>query len=206
MPPISRSVSTLLLLFTPLNSANSVPESVNPGMAWLTSPPPFNNVSSRAYRAVGFFCTPTASTPLRRPEQRLEWVPRQRMQSIYDHLFTAVGNAHEDAPAPLPPLHQPPMTRVECGRGHEWDTRGREFVFVGVPRRWGGMPNPAQPSTVHSLGLAQRNTQYDAIAGFKEYSGASEQPESRPEGGRGERTIVTRRAPRGSARHGPSFF
>ncbi|KAF6741527.1 hypothetical protein DFP72DRAFT_1083647 [Ephemerocybe angulata] len=59
----SRPAPTLLLLYIPLNSANSVPESVNPALTSSTSPPPFKNVSPRAQRAYGFFSSPTPPPP-----------------------------------------------------------------------------------------------------------------------------------------------
>ncbi|KAF6763518.1 hypothetical protein DFP72DRAFT_1059609 [Ephemerocybe angulata] len=61
--PTSRPAPTLLLLYIPLNSANSVPESVNPALTSSTSPPPFKNVSPRAQRAYGFFSSPTPPPP-----------------------------------------------------------------------------------------------------------------------------------------------
>ncbi|KAF6763573.1 hypothetical protein DFP72DRAFT_478688 [Ephemerocybe angulata] len=57
----------------------------------------------------------------------------------------------------------------------------REVVFVRVPRRRVDRHKPARPSTVDSLGLASRRNRYVAVIVSSDYSGASENLESRVE-------------------------
>ncbi|KAF6748325.1 hypothetical protein DFP72DRAFT_917172 [Ephemerocybe angulata] len=138
--------------------------------------------------------------------------PTTYTQSIYDHLFTAVGNAHEDAPGPLPPRCQSSTmahvgkTRCRTGDGGNhlgkftknggstWGTQGECTRGVnGIPEANHvrtapmGWYKPARPSALHGLVLRSKRPR------------ALEKPESRAEVWIARLSI---REPRGKHRDG----
>ncbi|KAF6750493.1 hypothetical protein DFP72DRAFT_1048266 [Ephemerocybe angulata] len=175
--PSSRSVSTILLLSAPLNSANRVPPSVNLAPTQSTPPPPFNKVSPRAHPAYGSFRTPAAPTRLRRPAQRLEWAFRRHNSNPSTTASPLQSKTRTKTPLAL--YHPSAMTG-----GREKDTRGREFVFVRlyeyradgrcrklavvVSSEHSGLSEKSKPRVEGGLRSERREEAHDMAAPFSE--------------------------------------
>ncbi|KAF6747702.1 hypothetical protein DFP72DRAFT_1049966, partial [Ephemerocybe angulata] len=91
-----------------------------------------------------------------------------------DPIIPIINNAQEDAPAPLPPLHQPStMTRI----GNQRSRTGEGGVTRGSDRKTG-----ETHSETHTECTRGAKALREAENSCSDYSGASEEPESRVEG------------------------